>query len=272
MPLVAMTLEMGSLGKEVAEGIAAALGLEPLHHEIIGDLADKMRVRKSHVIRFLEGGASMFEKLTADRTSQSIFTAAETFDLAQRQDGTVIFGWGATQLLRPVAHAVCVRVCAPFELRVERTMKWLSTDDESFVREEVENSDQAHGAIMRRHFDADWRDAMQYDLTLNTERIPVEQCVEQVLALARSPRFRETRESLATLDNLALSARVRAALRSDARTRKANVLVESEAGSVTLSGIVDGDMEPDSLSEVAARVAGVKAAANHVRRVKTPYY
>ena len=46
MPLIAMTLEMGSLGNEVAQGIAEALGLKPLHHEIIGDLADKMRVRR----------------------------------------------------------------------------------------------------------------------------------------------------------------------------------------------------------------------------------
>jgi len=266
MSLVAMTLEMGSLGNEIAQGIAAKLGLEPLHHEIIGDIADKMRVRKSHVVRFLEGGASILEKLTADRTRIAIYTAAETFELAQRQSGAVIFGWGATQLLRPVAHAVCVRVCAPLEVRVQRTMRWLSTDDESFVRREIEQADEAHGAIMRRHFDIDWQDSTNYDLTLNTERIPVEQCIEQVLALVNSPAFRETPESLATLENLSLQARIRAALRSDPRTRKVNVMIEADAGCVTMAGVVEGDTEPGTLAEIASSVAGVKEMENRVRR------
>jgi cytidylate kinase len=269
MPLVAMTLEMGSLGNEVAQGIATAMGLEPLHHEIIGDLADKMRVRKSHVVRFLEGGASLMEKLTAERTSLSIYTAAETYELAQRQTGAVIFGWGATQLLRPIGHAVCVRVSAPIDLRVQRMMKWLSTDDENFVRREIDNADEAHAAIMRRHFGVDWQDQTIYDLTLNTQRIPVSQCVEQILALVRSPAFRETPQSYATLENLSLSARVRAALRSDPRTRKANVMIEADAGCVTLAGMVDEYVEPDSLSEVISKVSGVKDTQNLVRQSRS---
>ena len=55
MPLIAMTREMGSLGKDVAAGVAEALGISVLHHEVIEPLADKMRLRKSHVIRLLEG-------------------------------------------------------------------------------------------------------------------------------------------------------------------------------------------------------------------------
>ena len=113
MPLIAMTREMGSLGKDVAAAVASQLGKPVVHHEIIGHLANKMRLRKSHVIRLLEGKANIFERLTADRTSLSIYTADETFHLATDPRGAVIRGWGATHLLRPVRHAVCVRVCAP---------------------------------------------------------------------------------------------------------------------------------------------------------------
>ena len=35
MPLIAMTREMGSLGKDVASAIAARLGKPVVHHEII---------------------------------------------------------------------------------------------------------------------------------------------------------------------------------------------------------------------------------------------
>src|SRR3990167_6474349 len=95
MPLIAMTREMGSLGKDVAQGVAEALGLEVVHHEISDHVADKMRLRKSHVVRLLDGKATILERLTADRTSLAIFTADETYGIAHRNRGAVIRGWGA---------------------------------------------------------------------------------------------------------------------------------------------------------------------------------
>ena len=268
MPLIAMTREMGSLGKDVAQGVAEALGLEVVHHEIIDHVADKMRLRKSHVVRLLDGKATILERLTADRTSLAIFTADETYGIAHRNRGAVIRGWGATHLLRRVRHAVCVRVCAPRELRVQRMMERLRTDDADFVRKEIDLSDEAHAAIMRRHFSINWQDGEQYDVSLNTERVPIGECVEKVLELVRGSAFAETGESHATLENLSLSARVRAALRNDPRTRKANVMIECAAGRVTLSGIVEGDTEPAVLGEVAATVSGVKDVENRVKSTK----
>ena len=265
MPLIAMTREMGSLGNVVAQGVAEALGMEVVHHEIIDQLADKMRLRKSHVVRLLGGKASILERLTADRTSLAIYTADEMYDIAHRDGGTVIRGWGATHLLRPVGHAVCVRVCAPRELRVQRMMERLHTDDEEFVRKEVGLSEEAHAAITRGYFGVNWQEGDQYDVTLNTERVPIGECVEEVLKLVRASAFGETVESRATLENLWLAARVRAALRNDPRTRKANVMIECNRGTVTLSGIVDGDTEQTTLGEVASNVPGVTNVENRVK-------
>jgi cytidylate kinase len=268
MPLIAMTREMGSLGNEVARGVAETLGLEVTHHEIIDNLADKMRVRKSHVVRLLDGKASILERLTADKTSLAIYTDDETYSLAQHNGGAVIRGWGATHLLRSVRHAICVRVCAPVETRVGRMKQRLHTDDEDSVRKEIALSDEAHSAIMRRHFRVDWHDAEHYDLTLNTERVSVKECIEEVLRLVRDPAFAETPESRSTLANLSLVAHVRAALRSDQRTRAANIAIKAESGQVTLSGIVDADIELDTLSAVAAGVQGAKGVENKVRHAR----
>src|SRR5829696_6782516 len=83
MPLVAMTREMGSLGKDVAAQLSDRVGKQLVHHEIIGLLADKMRLRKSHVVRFLEGKAGIWERMTTDKTSLSIYTGDETLKLIQ---------------------------------------------------------------------------------------------------------------------------------------------------------------------------------------------
>ena len=128
MPIIAITREMGSLGKDVAQRIGEAMNLPVIYHEVIDHLADRMRVRKSHVIRLLDGSAGLLERLTADKTSLSVFSADEIYAIALR-GGAVIRGWGATHLLRDIGHVVCVRVCAPFELRKQRMMVRLASDD-----------------------------------------------------------------------------------------------------------------------------------------------
>ncbi|MGQ0655420.1 MAG: cytidylate kinase family protein [Betaproteobacteria bacterium] len=260
MPLIAITREMGSLGNEVARGLGQALGIPVVYHEVIDHLADKLRVRKSHVIRLLDGSASLVERLTADKTSLSIFTADEIYSIAARPGGAVIRGWGATHLLREVPHAVCVRVCAPFELRRSRMLERLSTDDVERVEEEIRFNDEAHSAIMRRHFSIQWTDAEHYDVVLNTKRVGIDKCVDEVLSLARSAQFEESERSRQKLDDMVLAARVRAALRRMPETREARVLVAADAGRVTLSGAASTD-EMLAFVEVASSVPGVQDVA-----------
>jgi cytidylate kinase len=260
MPVIAITREMGSLGKDVARGLGDALGLPVIYHEVIDNLADRMRVRRSHVIRLLDGKAGLLERLTADKTSLSVFTADEIFELAARAGGAIIRGWGATHLLREVPHAVCVRVCAPFDLRKQRMMERLNNDHQDQVAEEIRVNDEAHSAIMRRHFDLNWTEPENYDLVLNTKRVTAEECVSEVLALARSPHFVETEASRQKLADMALAARVRAALRRVPETREAKVRVTSDAGRVTLSGAGSTD-EMLAFVEIVAAVPGVRDVA-----------
>jgi len=240
MPLIAMTREMGSLGMDVARILESELKVPVVYHEMINNLADKMRLRKSHVIRLLGGKANLFERLTADKTSLSIFTADEMLQVASK--GAVMRGWGAAHLLRPVKHAICVRICAPFELR-----------------------DEAQGAITKRHFGIGWQDPEGYDLSLNTERMSVEQCAEEIVQLSRKPDFAETEESRGTLADLALQASIKAALRADPSTRGLSFGVDSAGGRVRLRGIVDTREEWKNATRVVTSVRGVTGVKSELR-------
>jgi len=265
MPVVAITREMGSLGKDVAAGLGEALGVPVIYHEVIELLADRMRLRKSHVIRLLDGQAGLLERLTADKTSLAIFSADEIMGLALQGKGAVIRGWGATHLLREVPHAVCVRVCAPFELRRKRMMERLNTGDADKVGEEIRSNDEAHAAIMRRHFDVHWSDSEHYDLSLNTQRVGVRECVDEVLALVRSAEFAETEQSRQRLADLALAASVRAALRTTLATRDLRVSVSCAGGRATLTGVVDSGEQRAACAQTAGAVAGVKDVDDQLR-------
>ena len=265
MPMIAMTREMGSLGKDVATGVAARTNRKVVYHEIIEPIANKMRLRKSHVERFLEGRSGIWERLTTDRTSLSIFTADETFRFLR--DGTtgVIRGWGAAHLLKNIPHVIRIRVCAPLETRIQRMMERLGTDNRETVENEIQLSEEAHTAITRRHFGVNWRDPENYDLVLCTERLSVDECVEEVECMLRKKSFQETPESLRMVENLAVEWSVRAALRRNTRTAGTSISVQCEDGRVKLLGVVDSQEEADAAGEIAATGEGVHAVDNQLR-------
>ena len=263
MPLVAMTREMGSLGMDVARILESELKVPLVYHEMINHLADKMRLRKSHVIRLLGGKANLLERLTADKTSLSIYTADEMLRVASK--GAVMRGWGAAHLLRPVTHAVCVRICAPFDVRVKRMMSRLDTSDRESVATEIRASDEAQGAIAKRHFGVDWSDPEGYDLSLNTERMTVEQCAEEIIRVAKQPEFRETEDSRKALADLALQANVRAALRADPVTRGLSFSVDTDGAKIRMRGIVATREESNGAARVVMAVPGVMSVKNELR-------
>ncbi len=258
MAIVAITREMGTLGKDVATGLGEALGLPVIYHEIIDHLADRMRVRRSHVVRLLDGKAGLLERLSADKTSLFLHSAEEVIEFARQGKGAIIRGWGATHLLHDVPHVICTRVCAPFEVRTRRMMERLNTDDATMIEAEIQSNDEAHTAIMRRHFGIKWTDPEHYDVVLNSRRVSVDECVDGVLNLVRLPKFAETDASRQRLEDLALAARVRAALRVSAETRGKNVDVSSESGRVTLSGAHLKTDERLAMLEVVVGVPGVR--------------
>lgn len=264
MPVIAMTQEMGSLAKDVALKLGESLGLTVVRHEVVEHVADKMNVSKSLISRLREGKAGIVERFTADERSLALYTAEEVFVQADRGN-VVLRGWGATCLLRPVPHVVCVRVTRSMQQRVEWLMNDLETDDIEFAEAEIRRSDDAHAARMNERFSVTWGDPLLYDLVLNTDRLSVDSCVEQIATLARRPEFAETPASRALLANMALEARVRAALKDDEATTDVSVTVTASNGNLALSGIVLNAEERVQAERVASLVAGVGEVDNQLR-------
>lgn len=265
MPLIAMNREMGSLGKDVALKLSQALGLKVQHHEIIDHLANRARVRKSHVISFLEGSQGLLERLTVDDVKLRVLTADEIASAAESPQGVILRGWGATSLLKEVPH--CVRVCvsASRRERVKRMMKRLDLSDPIAAEKIVDQNDESAQAVMRRHFHIDTRDINEYDVGFNTDRVSVEQCVDEILKLVQSPQFEETEASHGKLRDVAIQHHVRAALRMHVSTAHCWVKVSVEYGRVTLEGVVPDSDVRLACNDIAGRIKGVMDVSNRLR-------
>ena len=268
MPVIALTQGMGSLAQDVAEQLADELNLATLQHEVAERVADKMHVSKSLIGRLRTGKAGLIEGLRADRQAMAVYSAEEVLEAAARGN-VVIRGWGATQLLRPVPHVPCLRVMRPLAQRVQWLMAALDTDDAEMAEAEIRRSDQANAARMNQQFGVDWGDPVLFDLVLNTERLSVDSCVQQIKLLLARPEFAETEASRAMLQAMALHAHVRAALRAHTATHQVDVSIEGSDTVVVLRGIVLQAAEREAAAQVAAAVPRVTGVDNQLRVMST---
>jgi len=265
MAVIAMTREMATLGKDVAAGLAERLGLNIVHHELVEhDIAERAGMRESDVHRFLEGEASLFERWKIDRKRLSRYTAQEILELAIKGN-VLVRGWGATYLLRSVPHVICVRICAPMPFREQVLMRRLGIKDRALARYEIKGNDAAHNRTVQKLFGIDWMDASLYAIVLNTARVPVKDCVEQIVRLAESPAFQETAQSRgALMDDLILS-RVRAAIDQRFGSGLGGIDATVSAGKVTLMGATSDERMIVEAVRVVQRVEGVTGVESQIR-------
>lgn len=268
MTVIAMTREMGSLGKDVAAEIAKQMSLEVIHHELVEhDIADRLQLRPSEVHNYLEGSPSLLERWKIDRNKLSRYTAEEILQLANR-GRVLIRGWGAVFLLRPISHVLCVRVCAPMDFRVKVIKERLGISDK-LAYLEIKKNDAAHTRTIKNFAEGDWENAINYDIVLNTERAPIEECAARIAEHAKCEVFQETAASRETLSNTIIEAKVRAALNSMHKgIYPPNIQIKSvNDGKVVLAGTSSSnDIIKEAIS-VASQIEDVNEVQSEI--VKT---
>ncbi len=268
MTVIAMTREMGSGGREVAQRLADQMGLTLVLHETVEhDLADHMHVRGSAVHHRLEGGATVLERLQIGSKRLARYTEEEILDLAQKGN-VVIRGWGACILLRGVPHVARIRICAPIEARERGVMERHShgAKDRAAARHEIERNDAAHRRTLHAAYGVDREDPLLYDLVLNTERNTIETCVKLVRDLVESPEFRETEASRAILVDKALEAHIHIKLRERFTVGMGGtgLAAKVNAGKVVLNGSVIHSTLAADAGRIVGSIAGVQDVDNRI--------
>jgi len=271
MTVIAMTRELGSLGAEVAAGVAKALNLKVIHSEIVANqVAGRLGIEEGAVRRYVDGKASIVERWLINRRKLSRYTCEEMLRLAQ-QDNVLIRGWGAATLLRDMPHVISVRVCASIDFRVRVMMDKLGIPDgdaarQDNVRQEIERFDTAHARALRTTFGIEQEDALLYHVVLNTERLPVEACVGAVRELAGHARFRDSFAARTVLANRLLEASINSALNDEIGIgmAPAGLTVSAANGNVTLIGTSSSGRLRAKAEKVASRIDGVRHIDNRI--------
>ena len=274
MTVIAMPREMGTLGKDVAAGVAERLGLEVVHHELVErDLADRLQVGQGAVHKFLEGTPSLLDRWNIDSNKLYQYTAEEMLQLAE-QGNIVIRGWGAVSLLRRIPHVLCVRVCAPMEFRIKEMMKRLNVKARGIANLVIEENEKAHLRSAQSRNVLDWTNSTNFDLVLNVERLPISDCVEQVCQLAGSEAFAITDQSRSVLSDMLVETRLKNEL---GRKENGNIIsygveVHVRDGEVVLTGTVSDDSIAKRANQVAEGISGTKVVENNIMVISSAQY
>lgn len=266
MTVIAMTRQPGSLGSEVANGIAGRLGLKIIHSEIVANnVAERLGVEESAVLRYVDGSAALFERLAINRRKFSRYTAEEILSIAQ-QGRVLIRGLGAATLLRDMPHVISVRVCASMNFRVRVMMERSGAKNAEEVREHLERMDAAQARAMRASFNVEHEDALLYHIVLNTDRLPIDACVNAVCELARHRRFRDPATVRAELADKLLEAKVNSALTDEISIGAAptGVAVSAANGRITLVGTSSSGALRERAERIAHQVPGVRHIDNRI--------
>jgi len=262
MPILAMTREVGSLGTTIGQEVARRQGYAFVRHQIIAEAAQLYDAPEERLIATVEAKPVVWDSLSDAARQHFAFVAAEVLDAALK-DNVVIVGRWSTLLLRGVAHALRVRICAPMDLRVRRIAERLRVSLEE-ARIRADRSDQGVRARIRQFFDVEWDDPLLYDLVLTTERFSVEAGADLLCDLLARPEWQPTEASSAALQDAALAARVRAALKADPETGRLNVKILCRAGRLELAGTVESSENREAAARLAATQPGVLGVDNHL--------
>lgn len=190
IPVITISREAGSGGQLVAKGIAKRLGFDLFHREVIQEMAESAQVNSRLLETLDEKGLSMLEDwvsslvherhLWPDQYLQHLMKVIATIG---RHGRAIIVGRGANFVLPPEKR-FRVRIVAPQELRVQNVARDLDIPvDEAKRRVIRTNSDRR--AFIRKYFNADISDPINYDLVINTETLSVDAAIDTVCSVIK---------------------------------------------------------------------------------------
>jgi cytidylate kinase len=189
-PVITVSREPGSGGKLIAKGLAQTLGLDLFHQEVIHEMAQSARVGTRLLETLDEKGLSVLEDwitslvrerhLWPDEYSQHLMKVIGTIGKHGR---AVIVGRGANFVLPP-ENRFRVRIVASQEVRIFNVARDFGIDPKEAKRRVI-RTESDRRAFIRKYFNADISDPLNYDLVLNTETVTISAAVDGIAGVLK---------------------------------------------------------------------------------------
>ena len=266
--MAVITISRGSYskGKAVAESVARKLGYQCVSRDVLLEASKEYNIPEIKLNRAIHDAPTIFKGRQGKEKYIAYIRAAllKCF----RQDNVVYHGLAGHFFVSGISHVLKVRILADLEDRVREEMQ-----REGISREEALNilkkDDEHRRRWSRDLYGIDTWDAGLYDLVIHIRNLTSDDAAELICQTARLPQFVPTPQSRQAMEDLALAAKVKAALIDvrfdiDVRADGGAVFVQAEA-----SPAVHGELK-EQITRIVRAFPEVTSVSVKLSRL-TPY-
>jgi cytidylate kinase len=184
LSVITVSRQWGSGGTNIAKLVAKELGFSLFDREIIDHVAKLSGAQPEQIASYDEVrpnviSSLVLQMLEGSRPTESNYLRAlvKAIKRIGKAGEALVLGRGAHLIL---PHSFRVRIIAPEPLRVQRIAE-LHDMDPPTARRAVAESDRHRTQFVRAFFGSDPKDAMNYDIVINTERCSIEHAAALII-------------------------------------------------------------------------------------------
>jgi cytidylate kinase len=192
MPLITLSASYGSGGSRIGPDVAAALDVPFLDRAIPAAVAEHLDLSADEVLAHEESAGSLLARirsslaLSPEHNEDSFRLETERVLREQALTGNgVILGRAAAVVLRDDQRALHVRVDGTVDRRIAQAMA-LEYVDMTEAERRLKQNDSAREGYVHHYYGVSARDPRLYHLVIDSTVIPLDACVELIVAAARA--------------------------------------------------------------------------------------
>ena len=189
MDVITISRQLGSLGFQVGQAVAAKMNYRLVWRDLINQAAIRSGAP--------EIALAMIDELnllgltpSTDQFNAYFRVVGQVIHELAAAGGIVIVGRAGQVVLRDEPRALHVRVIASLDVRIQRIASYRGIPPEA-ARAQIEASDRTRKSYLRRAYQANLEDTSLYDLILNTSRMSLTTAAEIISHAAMQPFEKE---------------------------------------------------------------------------------
>jgi cytidylate kinase len=267
MPIITISRGSYSRGKEVAESVAKRLGYDCISRDILLDTSELFNIPQLKLERAIHDAPSILDRFSGGKERYVALIRAALLNVL-KEDNMVYHGLAGHFFLSGVSHVLKVRIISDITDRVKLEMQRKNISESEAYRTLVKDDEQRN-KWSQFLYGINTTDSQLYDLVIHIRKISVENAVDIICNAAKLEQFQATPESRLAMENLALSAEVKAALIEINPT----IEVSADNGKVYVKAKISESLQQDmekTLKDHIWAVRGVKEV--HINITPVAFY
>ncbi|HEY4693729.1 MAG TPA: cytidylate kinase-like family protein [Bellilinea sp.] len=185
MDVITISRQLGSLGFQVGQAVAAKLNYRLVWRDLINQAA--IRSGAPDVALAMIDELNLLGLVpTPEQFKAYIQVVGQVIHELAVEGGIVIVGRGGQVVLRNDPRVLHVRILSPLDVRIQRICDYRGISPEA-ASAQIETSDKTRKNYLRRAYQTDWDDPSMYDLVLNTGRMSLATAAEIICQAVALP-------------------------------------------------------------------------------------